>query len=76
MRMAIQRGIWLYIMVWLFVPFQTLYAGQCDGVYAKAKDIHKSAIEAVNQKEYTRAAQLYREAVKYYEQVTNLRDCS
>jgi hypothetical protein len=74
--MTIQKGIWLCILVWIFVPFQMLYAGQCDDVYAKAKGIHESADEAVNQKDYTQAAELYREAAKYYEQATNMRDCS
>jgi hypothetical protein len=75
-KMTIQKGIWLCIIVWLFVPFQMLHAGQCDDVYAKAKGIHKSAEEAVNQKDYTRAAELYREALKYYEQAANMRDCN
>ncbi len=76
MRVTIHKGIWICIMVWLFVPLQMPYAGQCDDVYAKANAIHKSADDAVNQKDYDRADDLYREAANYYEQAANMLDCS
>ncbi len=75
--MKIQKNILVYVIVivGLFVPFQLLYADQCDEIFAKAKGISESAKEAVNQKNYDRAAELYKGAAEYYEQVANMQNC-
>jgi len=35
--MKIKKNIWVYVMVGLFVPFQLLYADQCDDIYHEIK---------------------------------------
>lgn len=75
--MKIQESVWICIMVMvmLFLPLRILHAGECDEVYAKAKNIHTSANKAVEQKNFEKAVQLYREAARYYDQASTMQDC-
>lgn len=73
--MKIQKNIWIYVMVGLFVPFQLLYADECDDIFTKAESIIEAAKESENQKNYERAIELYKEAAECYEQVANMQDC-
>jgi len=75
MQMKLQRTIWVFVMVGLFLPFQVVYADQCDDMFDKADSIFESAKEAGNQKDYNRAAELYEKAAKYYDKVANMRNC-
>ena len=75
MQMKIQKNIWVYVMIGLFVPFQLLYADQCDEVYNEAKDVYNSAIEAIKQKDFDRAVDLFNEAAEQYEQVVDMENC-
>ncbi len=72
--MKIQKNIWIYVMVGLFVPFQ-LYADECDDIFTKAESIIEAAKESENQKDYERAIELYKEAAECYEQAANMQDC-
>lgn len=75
MEMKIQRTIWLFVMVGLFVPSQPVYADRCDDLFRKAKGLFGSAREAGNQKNYDRAIELYEKAAKYYDKVANIPKC-
>jgi tetratricopeptide (TPR) repeat protein len=73
--MKLQRNIWVFLMVGLFVSVQSVYADQCDVLFKKAKGLFGSAGEAGNQKNYDRAIELYEEAAKYYEKLANMKNC-
>jgi tetratricopeptide (TPR) repeat protein len=73
--MKIQKNIWVFVMVGLFVSSQLVYADQCDDIVDKAHGIFDSAKKAANQKNYNRAAELYENAAKYYDKVANMRNC-
>lgn len=75
MQMKIQKNILAYVMIGLFVPFQLLYADQCDEVYNEAKDVYNSAIEAIKQKDFDRAVELFNEAAEQYDKVADMENC-
>jgi tetratricopeptide (TPR) repeat protein len=62
-------------MVGLLFFVQPVYADDsCDEIHTKAKAAMASAREASGQRDYVRAAELYDEAAKYYEQIANMTD--
>jgi len=73
--MRLQRNVWLLLVAGVLVFVQPAYADQCDDMNAKAKAAFASAREASIQKNYDRAAELYEEAGKYYEEVANMKNC-
>jgi tetratricopeptide (TPR) repeat protein len=73
--MRLQRNVWLLLVAGVLVFVQPVYAGQCDDMNAKARAAFASAREASIQKNYDRAAELYEEAGKYYEEVANMQNC-
>ena len=75
LAIAVQKSIWLFIILGLFVPHQLAYADKCDDIFAEAEGISEAAREAARQKNYERAAELYEEAAEYYDDVANIPKC-
>ncbi len=73
--MIVQRIIWGFAMIWLLAPLQAVRADQCDDVHEKADALHDSAREALKQRNYDQAAELYNEAAQYYDQLGQMRNC-
>lgn len=76
--MKIKKNIGAYVIagiLGLFVTSPLVYADQCDEIFDKADATFESAKEAVGQKNYDRAAELYKEAAEYYEQVAHMQNC-
>ena len=74
--MRLQRNFWLLLMAGLLVSAQPVYADQCLNMFTEAGVLFSSAREAMNEKDYGRAAELYEQAGQYYEEVANMTDCS
>jgi len=75
MKMTIQKSALLCFLIGALVPFQTLYADECDDAYHEAGAIYDSAKEALNEKDYERAADLYEAAAAEYEKVSAMKGC-
>ena len=73
--MIVQRIIWGFAMIWLLAPLQAVRADQCDDVHEKAAALQDSAREALKQRNYDQAAELYNEAAQYYDQLGQMRNC-
>lgn len=74
--MRVQRHVWLLLAAGLLFFVQPVYAGPCDDMNAEAKAALASAREASSKRDYDRAAELYEEAGKYFEEVANMTGCS
>jgi tetratricopeptide (TPR) repeat protein len=75
LAIAVQKSIWLFIILGLFIPCQLAYADKCDDIFAEAKGISEAARKAAKQKNYERAAELYEEAAEHYDEVANIPKC-
>jgi len=73
--MGVKKGVFLFVVLGLCFSARTLYAGLCDDIYYKAKAVHEAANEAVTQKDFSRAVELYQESIRYYEQAPGMGDC-
>jgi len=76
--MNMKKHVWVYVLaglVGLCIFPKSLYADQCDDLFAKAHGIFESAKEAAKQKNYDAAIELYQEATAYYGLVANMRNC-
>ena len=76
MQMRLQRNFWLLLMAGLLVSVQPVHADECFNMFTEAGVEFSSAREAINQKDYGRAAELYEQAGQYYEEVANMTNCS
>jgi hypothetical protein len=73
--MRLKRNVWLLLVAGVLVFVQPVYADRCDDMNAKAKAALVSAREASSKRDYDRAAALYEEAGKYYEEVSIMKNC-
>jgi hypothetical protein len=53
LAIAVQKSIWLFIILGLFLPYQPAYADECDDIVAEANSIFGSAKEAAQSKRTT-----------------------
>ena len=74
--MRIRGKVWILLVTGILVFVQPVYADQCSDVFDKAGGVFDSAREASNQRNYVRAAELFEQAGKLYEEVANMKDCS
>ena len=73
--MRLQGNVWLLLLMGLLVSVQPVHADECSDMFAEAGVVFDSAKEAVNQKDYGRAAELYEQAGRSYEEIANMKDC-
>ena len=73
--MIARRIAWGLVMIWLLAPLQAVRADQCDDVHEKAGALYDSAREALKQRNYDQATELYNEAAQYYEELGKMRNC-
>lgn len=69
------KYICLYVMLGMFFSARLLHADVCDDIFNRARGRVESAKEAYNQKNYSLASQLCKEAAWYYEQVVSTNNC-
>lgn len=73
--MSTQLKILLIVTIAIFIPFQSLFADDCDDDYQKAKQHLESAREAHNEKDYASAAEFYEKAAEFYERIAERGEC-
>lgn len=67
--------ILLMVTIAILIPFQSLFADDCDDDYQKATTHLESAREAHNEKDYESAAEYYEKAAEYYERIAERGKC-
>lgn len=73
--MIAQRIMGGLVMIWLLAPLPAVLGDECDDVHEKAGSLYDSAREALKQRNYDQAAELYHEAAQYYDQLGQMRNC-
>lgn len=73
--MRTQLKILLIVTIMILIPFQNLYADECDDDYQQAKKHLESAREAHDEKDYESAAEYYEKAAEYFERIAERGEC-
>lgn len=73
--MRAQLKILLIVTIMILIPFQNLYADECDDDYQKAKKQLESAREAHYEKDYESAAEYYEKAAEYFDRIAERGKC-
>ena len=73
--MRTQLRILLIVTIMILIPFQNLYADECDDDYQQTKKHLASAREAHDNNDYESAAEYYEKAAEYFERIAERGKC-